>query len=59
MKPILKKKIYTTSGNIEYAQSGEGMPTVILINGGSRPIEGWYKVLHELTEETTVFAYNK
>ncbi|MEH6938673.1 alpha/beta hydrolase [Bacillus sp. JJ664] len=59
MKPIQKKKILTNSGMIEFAQLGEGVTTVILINGGSGPIEGWYKVFHELAEETTVLAYNR
>ncbi|MCL6602163.1 MAG: alpha/beta hydrolase [Paenibacillus sp.] len=59
MKPIPKKKMNTTNGNLEYAQSGGGRPAVILINGGSGPIEGWYKVFHELAEQTTVFAYNR
>ncbi|WP_430510625.1 alpha/beta fold hydrolase [Gottfriedia solisilvae] len=59
MKPIQKKKIFTNSGMIEFAQLGEGVPTVVLINGGSGPIEGWYKVFHELAEETTVLAYNR
>lgn len=59
MKPIQKMKTFTTSGIIEYAQSGNGEPAVILINGGSGPIEGWYKVFREIAEETTVFAYNR
>lgn len=59
MKPIQKKKILTASGMIEFAQLGKGVPTVILINGGSGPIEGWYKIFHELAEETTVLAYNR
>jgi pimeloyl-ACP methyl ester carboxylesterase len=59
MKPILKKNIQTKYGNFEYSQSGEGSPAVVLINGGSGPIEGWFKVFHELAEETTVLAYNR
>jgi len=59
MKSIQKKKILTNSGMIEFAQLGEGVPTVVLINGGSGPIEGWYKVFYELAEETSVLAYNR
>ncbi len=59
MKPIQKKKTFTNSGMIEFAQLGEGVPSVILINGGSGPIEGWYKVFHELAVESTVLAYNR
>ncbi|SFE81601.1 Pimeloyl-ACP methyl ester carboxylesterase [Paenibacillus algorifonticola] len=59
MKPITKKKIQTIHGTFEYAQSGQGSPAVIFINGGSGPIEGWYKVFHETAQETSVFAYNR
>jgi pimeloyl-ACP methyl ester carboxylesterase len=59
MKLIPKKKIPTADGNLEYAQLGNGDPAVILINGGSGPIEGWYKVIHEIAEQSTVVAYNR
>jgi pimeloyl-ACP methyl ester carboxylesterase len=59
MKPIPKTKIHTPSGKLEYAQSGKEGPAVVLINGGSGPIEGWYKTFHEISEETTVVAYNR
>jgi pimeloyl-ACP methyl ester carboxylesterase len=49
----------TTSGTMEFAQLGEGEPTVLLINGGSGPIDGWYKVIHEIAKTTTVVAYNR
>ncbi|URJ60335.3 alpha/beta fold hydrolase [Paenibacillus polymyxa] len=59
MKAITKSKIQTIHGVFEYAQSGQGSPAVVFINGGSGPIEGWYKVFHETAKETTVFAYNR
>lgn len=59
MKPIQRKVIQLSGGRIEYAHSGEGSPALIFINGGSGPIEGWYKVFHELSGETAVFAYNR
>ncbi|MBC8080086.1 MAG: alpha/beta hydrolase [Gorillibacterium sp.] len=59
MKSFTKHKNQTSRGNILYAKAGEGFPAVILINGGSGPIEGWYKLFHELANETTVFAYNR
>lgn len=59
MKLIPKKKIHTAGGNLEYAQLGSGDPVVIFINGGSGPIEGWYKVIHEIAEQSTVVAYNR
>ncbi|UQZ34087.1 alpha/beta hydrolase [Paenibacillus sp. PK3_47] len=59
MKPIQRKMIQLPSGRLEYACSGEGAPAVILINGGSGPIEGWYNVFHELAGDTSVLAYNR
>lgn len=59
MKPIPKTKIQTSSGKLEYARAGKDGPAVILINGGSGPIEGWYKTFHAIAEATTVVAYNR
>ncbi|QYR22547.1 alpha/beta hydrolase [Paenibacillus sp. sptzw28] len=59
MNSIGKNKIQTAYGTMEYAKSGEGTPAVILINGGSGPIEGWFKIFHEIAEQSTVVAYNR
>ncbi len=59
MKQFLKKKIRVESGVFEYVLSGEGSPSVVLINGGGGPIEGWYKVFYEISKENSVIAYNR
>lgn len=59
MKIIPKKVVQTSSGLIEYSKACDGAPAIVLINGGSGPIEGWYKIFHELANETTVLAYNR
>lgn len=59
MKKILKKTIQIKSGVIEYALFGEGSTTVVLINGSGGPIEGWYKIIHEISRENSVLAYNR
>ncbi|TYP74072.1 alpha/beta fold hydrolase [Paenibacillus methanolicus] len=59
MKPISKSKIQTSVGTMEYALSGEGSPAVILINGGSGPIEGWMRTFHEMAGHTRTLAYNR
>jgi len=59
MQTIPKKISRTKSGSMEFAQSGEGAPTVIFINGGSGPIDGWFKVFHEVAKVTKVVAYNR
>ncbi|MCA0758224.1 alpha/beta hydrolase [Paenibacillus sp. N4] len=49
----------TSKGNIQYHISGSGGPPIVLLNGGSGPIEGWMKILPRLAESAAVFAYNR
>jgi pimeloyl-ACP methyl ester carboxylesterase len=48
-----------SGGPVEYLLTGAGDPTVVLLNGGDGPIEGWYKILPKLAEATQVLAYNR
>lgn len=57
---ITKNKVKTSRGTIEYHRSGgTGKPNIVLINGGSGPIEGWMRILPGLPESASVFAYNR
>lgn len=56
---IKKYKIETSKGKLEYNISGRGKPNIILINGGSGPIEGWMKILQEISDTSSVFSYNR
>lgn len=56
---IEKSKMKTSKGTIQYHFSGNGNPTIVLINGGSGPIEGWMKILPEISKSSSVFAYNR
>jgi pimeloyl-ACP methyl ester carboxylesterase len=49
----------TSEGKIQYNISGSGKPSIVLINGGSGPIEGWMKVLPEISKLSSVFSYNR
>ncbi|MRH43270.1 alpha/beta fold hydrolase [Aquibacillus halophilus] len=49
----------TSAGKIQYSISGSGKPSIVLINGGSGPIEGWMKVLPEVSKSSAVFSYNR
>ncbi|MBB3110166.1 pimeloyl-ACP methyl ester carboxylesterase [Paenibacillus phyllosphaerae] len=56
---IDKQMMQTSQGNLQYHCSGSGSPAIVLINGGSGPIEGWMRVLPELTQLSTVMGYNR
>lgn len=56
---IAKSSMQTSKGKIQYHTSGSGQPNIVLINGGSGPVEGWMKVLSEVARWGTVFAYNR
>ncbi|MFS0554780.1 alpha/beta fold hydrolase [Brevibacillus sp. 179-C9.3 HS] len=49
----------TSRGKLQYNRSGNGKPNIVLINGGSGPIEGWMKILPEISESSSVFSYNR
>jgi len=52
-------KLDTSRGKLQYNISGNGKPNIVLINGGSGPIEGWMKILPEIPESSSVFSYNR
>lgn len=56
---IEKYKVETPQGTLQYNISGNGKPNIVLINGGSGPIEGWMKILPAISESSSVFSYNR
>lgn len=56
---IEKYKVDTPKGTLQYNISGNGKPNIVLINGGSGPIEGWMKILPAISETSSVFSYNR
>jgi pimeloyl-ACP methyl ester carboxylesterase len=56
---IEKYSIETPKGKIQYSISGNGKPNIVLINGGSGPLEGWMKILPDISESASVFSYNR
>lgn len=56
---IQKHIVETAEGKLQYNISGSGKPNIVLINGGSGPIEGWMKVLPEISKLSSVFSYNR
>jgi pimeloyl-ACP methyl ester carboxylesterase len=49
----------TASGTLEYAVSGQGGPTLVLINGAGVSLEGWRRLYPGLERLGTVFACNR
>jgi pimeloyl-ACP methyl ester carboxylesterase len=56
---IEKDILETSKGKLQYSVCGTGKPSMVLINGGSGPIEGWMKILPEISRTATVFSYNR
>ncbi|MCM3168633.1 alpha/beta fold hydrolase [Peribacillus frigoritolerans] len=56
---IEKYKVETTKGTLQYNISGNGKPNIVLINGGSGPVECWMKILPAISESSSVFSYNR
>ncbi len=56
---IKQLKMETSKGMLQYNISGNGKPNIVLINGGSGPIEGWMRILPEISESSSVFSYNR
>ena len=56
---IEKYEIETLKGKLQYSISGNGKPNIVLINGGSGPIEAWMKILPEISKTSSVFSYNR
>lgn len=52
-------KMETSKGKLQYNISGGGKPNIVLINGGSGPIEGWMKIIPKISELVSVFSYNR
>lgn len=56
---IKRQTVETSRGKLQYHISGSGKPNVVLINGGSGPIEGWMRILPEISKSASVFSYNR
>lgn len=56
---IDKFRLETLKGKLQYNISGNGKPNIVLINGGSGPIEGWMKIIPKISESSSVFSYNR
>ncbi|QSF47343.1 alpha/beta fold hydrolase [Paenibacillus tianjinensis] len=56
---IERQIVITSKGRLQYNIRGNGSPAIVLINGGSGPIEGWMRILPQLANLSSVFCYNR
>ena len=54
-----KRKHATSAGTLEYVLSGEGAPTLVLLNGAGVTLEGWGRLYPDIGEIARVFAWNR
>jgi len=48
-----------SDGPLEYIIAGEGSPAIVLVNEGMLPLNWWARVLAQLAQISTVYAYNR
>ncbi|MFD2614927.1 alpha/beta fold hydrolase [Paenibacillus gansuensis] len=56
---IQQHTLQTSKGKLRYHLNRNGRPHIVLINGGSGPIEGWMRILPGISETGSIFAYNR
>jgi len=44
---------------LRFSVSGQGSPTIVMINGAGGPLEGWHKLYPEIEALGTVIAYDR
>ena len=54
-----KRKHATSAGTLEYVLSGEGAPTLVLLNGAGVTLEGWGRLYPDVEEIGRVFGWNR
>jgi len=51
--------VNTTRGKLQVHIRGNGTPRIVMINGGSGPMEGWMRILPEISESSSLLVYNR
>ncbi len=60
MKHLPKSKKIAIGGQVlRFAMSGQGSPTIVMINGAGGPLEGWHKLFPEIESLGTIVAYDR
>lgn len=60
MKQLPKSHATLIEGQMfRFMKSGQGRPSIVLINGAGGPLDGWYKLYPEIEQLGTVFAWDR
>lgn len=54
-----RQRLQTRAGTLEYVLSGQGAPTLVLLNGAGVTLDGWRTLYPEIEALGTVFAWNR
>jgi len=54
-----RQRLQTRAGTLEYVVSGNGAPTIVLLNGAGVTLEGWRALYPDIERLGTVFAWNR
>lgn len=60
MKHLPSSKRVAVSGQVlRFSLSGQGSPTIVMLNGSGGPLEGWHRLYPEIEQLGTVMAYDR
>lgn len=60
MKQLPKSHATAVEGQVfRFSKSGQGSPSIVLINGAGGPLDAWYKLFPAIEQLGTVFAYDR
>lgn len=60
MKHLPSSKRVAVSGQVlRFSLSGQGSPTIVMLNGAGGPLEGWHRLYPEIEKLGTVMAYDR
>ncbi|HWI80144.1 MAG TPA: hypothetical protein VNS31_13150, partial [Ramlibacter sp.] len=54
-----RTRLQTRAGALEYVVSGQGPPSIVLLNGAGVTLEGWRGLYPAIEQVGTVFAWNR
>jgi pimeloyl-ACP methyl ester carboxylesterase len=53
------KRLAVAGQVLRFSLSGQGSPTIVMLNGAGGPLEGWHKLFPEIEKLGTVLSYDR